>query len=114
MDKGAHLRLPSGQLYQLHALWPNGVRTSTLPSGGITGHLIDAGRGTLAELDGQQVEGSIALMAFGSGNNYVEVRALGARSILFYDDGRVTRGEAAEKFLQVPVDIPRFWIEETD
>ena len=49
-------------------------------------------------------------MAFGSGNNYVEVRALGARAILFYDDGRVTRGEAAEKFLQVPVDIPRFWI----
>ena len=110
MDKGAHLRLPSGQRYVLHALWPNGVRTSTLPSDGITGHLIDAGRGTLSELDGQEIEGSIALMAFGSGNNYVEVRALGARAILFYDDGRVTRGEAAEKFLQVPVDIPRFWI----
>ncbi len=110
MDKGAHLRLPSGQHYALHALWPNGVRTSTLPSGGIDGHLIDAGRGTLAELDGQQVTGSIALMAFGSGNNYVEVRALGARAIIFYDDGRVTRGEAAEKFLQVPVDIPRFWM----
>ena len=110
IDKGAHLRLPSGQRYVLHALWPNGVRTSTLPSDGITGHLIDAGRGTLSELDGQEIEGSIALMAFGSGNNYVEVRALGARAILFYDDGRVTRGEAAEKFLQVPVDIPRFWI----
>ena len=111
VDKGGHLRLPSGDQYPIHALWPNGVRTSTLPAGGIDGHLIDAGRGTLAELDGQQVAGSIALMEFGSGNNYVEVRALGAQAILFYDDGRVTRGEAAEKFLQVPVDIPRFWVE---
>ncbi|MFT5087510.1 MAG: hypothetical protein ACI8PG_001870 [Planctomycetota bacterium] len=114
IDKGAHLRLPSGQEVQLYALWPNHVRTSTLPSGGIDGHLIDAGRGTLEDLNGQQIDGSIALIAFGSGNNYIEVRSLGAQAIIFYDDGRVTRGEAAEKFLQVPVDIPRFWVERQD
>jgi len=111
IDKGAHLRLPSGQQVPLYALWPNHVRTSTPPPGGIDGHLIDAGRGTLEDLNGQQVDGSIALIAFGSGNNYIEVRSLGAQAIIFYDDGRVTRGEAAEKFLQVPVDIPRFWVE---
>jgi len=65
-------------------------------------------------MDGKRLEGSIALMGFGSGNAYVEARALGAAAVLFYDDGRVTRSEAAEKFLQVPVDIPRFWLETAD
>ena len=111
IDKGAQLRLPSGKHIPLYSLWPNHVRTSTLPAGGIDGTLIDAGRGALEDLNGQPVDGSIALMAFGSGNNYIEVRSLGAQAIIFYDDGRVTRGEAAEKFLQVPVDIPRFWVE---
>ncbi len=111
IDRGAHVRLPSGISLPMYALWPNHVRTSTLPAGGIQGHLIDVGRGTLAELDGQQVDGSIALMVFASGNNYVDLRSLGARAIIFYDDGGVNRSEAADKFLQVPIDIPRFWVE---
>ena len=109
IDKGANLKIKNRNL-KLFSLWPNGVRTSTLPAEGLRGHLIDVGKGTLAELDGKQIKDCIALMKFGSGNNYVQVRALGAQAIIFYDAGNVTRGESAEKFLQVPVDIPRFWI----
>ena len=115
VDGGGRLRITgTDTILPIHALWPNHVRTSSLPEQGLNGHLIDLGRGRLTELDGKRLEGSIALMGFGSGNAYVEARALGAAAILFYDDGRVTRSEAAAKFLQVPVDIPRFWLEATD
>ena len=53
-------------------------------------------------------------MEFGSGTNYIQVRALGAQAIIFHDAGNVTRSEAAKKFLQVPVDIPRFWINKSN
>ena len=112
IDRGGQLRVVGTEItLAIHGLWPNHVRTPSLPAGGLDGHLIDLGRGGLQAFDGKRLQGSIALMGFGSGNAYVEARALGAEAVLFYDDGRVTRSEAAEKFLQVPVDIPRFWIE---
>ena len=115
IDHGGQLRVgDSTTTVPIYGLWPNHVRTPSLPPEGLDGHLVDLGRGGLRALDGKRVAGSIALMGFGSGNAYVEARALGAAAILFYDDGRVTRSEAAEKFLQVPVDIPRFWIEAAD
>ena len=113
IDKGGTLWL-EGRKIPIYSLWPNHVRTPSLPPDGIGGHLVDLGRGRLDQLDGIEIDGSVALMGFGSGNAFVEARALGARAILFYDDGRVTRSEAAEKFLQVPVDIPRFWLETAD
>ena len=115
IDRGGRLRLVgSDATIPIYGLWPNHVRTPSLPPGGVAGHLIDLGRGRLAEMDGKRLAGSVALMGFGSGNAHVEARALGAQAILLYDDGRVTRSEAAEKFLQVPVDIPRFWVEAVD
>ncbi|NKB66517.1 MAG: FtsX-like permease family protein [Candidatus Latescibacteria bacterium] len=112
MDRGGRIRLQvSGREFALFGLWPNHLRTPSLPEDGIQGHLIDAGQGAVAELDGQVVEGAVVLMGFGSGDRYIEARMLGAQAILFYDDGGTTRGQAADKFLQVPVDIPRFWIQ---
>ena len=115
LDRGGRLRwVGSDETIPIYGLWPNHVRSPSLPPDGVSGHLVDLGRGSLAEMDGKRLAGSIALMGFGSGNAHVEARSLGAQAILLYDDGRVTRSEAAEKFLQVPVDIPRFWLEATD
>ena len=115
LDRGGRLRLTgSDAAIPIYGLWPNHVRPPSLPPGGVSGHLIDVGRGSLAEMDGKRLAGSIALMGFGSGKAHVEARALSAQAILLYDDGRVTRSEAAEKFLQVPADIPRFWVEAAD
>ncbi len=112
VDRGGRIRLvESGREFSLYGLWPNHVRTPSLPAAGVEGHLIDGGRGELEDLDGKPLDGSIVLLDFNCGSNYVHARALGARAILFYPDKGVTRSEAAEKFLQVPVDIPRFWLE---
>ena len=113
IDRGGSIRvLDSARQFPIYGFWPNHVRTPSLPLEGVEGELIDAGRGELSDLNGKRVAGSVVLMGFGSGSNYIHARMLGARAILFYDDGGVTRSQATEKFLQVPVDIPRFWLEE--
>lgn len=110
IDSGACLTIDStGERLTLHCLWPNGVRTGTTPSGGLRGHLIDAGSGKFKHLDGQRVDGSIALVGFGAGASYMNCRMLGASAVIFYDDGKVTRDQASMKFVKIPLEIPRYW-----
>ena len=113
VDRGGEIRLlASGERYRLFSLWPNHVRTPTLPAAGIEGHLIDVGTARLSELDGNRVDGSIALVDFACGANYLTASALGARAILFFGgESSITRTQAADKFLPVPADIPRFWLQ---
>ncbi|NKB69155.1 MAG: FtsX-like permease family protein [Candidatus Latescibacteria bacterium] len=110
IDKGAHLEV-DGRRLTVHALWPNGVRTSSLPKGGVAGPLIYGGKGATASLDGKQVEDSIVLMDFDCGQSYLGAASLGAQAIVFFDNGGINQRQAADKFLKVPVDVPRFWIE---
>ena len=114
IDKGGHLRLPDGTVTPVYALWPNGVRTSSLPDGGIRGPLVYGGKGTLKEVDGKPLDGAIVLLDFDGGQNFLNLATLGARAILFFDNGGVNREQAADKFLKVSVDVPRFWIEDQD
>ena len=46
IDKGGFLQVAdSDEKVQLHGLWPNLVKTSTLPEGGIDGRLVDVAGG---------------------------------------------------------------------
>lgn len=113
VDEGAELEvLSTGEKVPLYCLWPNEVRTPTLPKEGITGELIYGGKGEFRDFNGKQVEGSIVLMDFGCGLNYINARMLGAKAVIFFDGGVVDRKQAEDKFLRVPVDIPRFWAED--
>ena len=114
LDRGAELIVEGGGVKKLYGLWPNGVRTPSLPEGGVRGPLIYGGKGNLEELDGLPVEGSIVLLDFDGGQNYLNPASLGARAVVFFENGAVTREQAADKFLKVSVDIPRFWIERED
>ena len=82
--------------------------------GGIKGKLIYGGKGSFKELNWKPIDKSIVLMEFDCNQNYLNPRMLGAQAILFYDNGRVSRGQAMDKFLQVPVDVPRFWVEKAE
>jgi len=64
-DRGGSIELVSGSTrlqFPLHALWPNHVRTPTLPDQGIGGALIDGGAGRLEDFDGRPLEGSVVLL----------------------------------------------------
>lgn len=109
VDEEAHLHL-NGQKLRLYPLWPNQVRTSQLPPDGVQGNLIYVRDGQLQRFRGKPVEGSIALMDFNSGNNWLNAARLGARAIVFIEPETTDRGEAEAKFIGIPLDVPRFWL----
>ncbi|MCE2447486.1 MAG: hypothetical protein J4F35_03580, partial [Candidatus Latescibacteria bacterium] len=88
--------------------------TPSLGPDGVRGPMIYGGQGELKALDGQPVQGSVVLLDFACGQNYLHAASLGAKAIVFFDNGGVNREQAADKFLKVPVDIPRFWLERQD
>ena len=110
VDRGAKVTVrATGEEVPLACLWPNHVRTPTLAGEGGAGPLIYGGKGTFAEFNGKRVEGSIVLMDFDCDRNYVHPMMLGAKAVIFFDNGVVNRGQAELKTLPVPADVPRFW-----
>ncbi|MEW6356839.1 MAG: FtsX-like permease family protein [Planctomycetota bacterium] len=132
----------SGEKLDMFCIWPNHVRTSSLPKKGVSGPLIYAGDGEFKAFNNQQVEGAVVLMNFDSGQNMMNARMLGAQAIIFFDnafgkdakefcegegkvaghdskaldgwlgkEGSITFAEAADKFIHVAADVPRFWVE---
>ena len=115
VDQGGVLKVTAtGEEIPIYGLWPNDVRTPTLRAGGVEGPLIYGRRGEFSDFNGSVVDGSVVLMDFGCGQNYLNAMTLGAKAILFFDDGNVTRGEAEDKLLEVPVNVPRFWVSRED
>jgi len=110
VDEGAALELPDGDgTLLLHCVWPNLLRTPTLPRGGIEGHLVYGGRAGPGELDGLEVEGSIAVLEYDCGRRWVAAFDLGAAAVIFLAPEQGSRREGADKFLTVPADLPRFY-----
>jgi len=100
--------------YPIYPLWPNLVRTSQLPEGGETYRLIGGGDGHLATFNGKDIEGTAVLMDFNCGSGWLNAPRLGARAVIFVEPETTTRGEAETKFLRIPINIPRFWINRGD
>ena len=58
--------------------------------------------------------GSVLLVDFNSGTQWINAAMLGAKAVVFIEPETTIRGEAENKFLTVPANIPRFWISRTD
>ena len=114
IDQGGSLNITGGPSVRLHGLWPNLVRTSTLPDGGIDGRLIWGGKGEFKDLDGQDIAGSIVVLDFNSGDNWLNTAYLGAAAVVFIEPDSTVYLEGERKFLTMPLDLPRFWISDTD
>ncbi len=98
---------------EAYALWPNLVETCATP--GITGKLIYIGKGE--EFKGLDMNGAIVVMGFDSGDRWVKAVSLGAAAIVFlFDEQSVysTTFEAMNKFLMIPLDVPRVLLSRSD
>ncbi len=95
----------------LYAVWPNLVRTSTTPPGGITGKLHYVGNGEWVDFNDIDPTGAVFMMDFNSGVNWQRAALLGAHAVIFAEPDQTTRIDGEEKHLQVPLDFPRFWME---
>ena len=59
-------------------------------------------------------QGSVALIDFNSSTKWINAAMLGSKAVLFIEPETTIRGEAENKFLTVPANIPRFWISKED
>ena len=115
VEKGGFLEVSGEEAvrFPIHGLWPNLVRTSTLPDGGIDSRLVYGGTGEFPELSGIDIEDSVVLLDFNSGDNWLNCAYLGASAILFAEPDSTVYLEGEKKFLTMPLDMPRFWVSKT-
>jgi hypothetical protein len=99
---------------RMYPLWPNLVRTPTLPTAGLTAPVIYVGDGRLSHFNGKDVDGSIVLVDFNCGEEWLNAPRLGARAVIFVAPDTTMRGEAAAKFISIPIAIPRFYMRTED
>ncbi len=96
--------------FVIYPLWPNLVRTPQTPPEGISGPLLYGGNGSFAAFNGQPVPGSLALLDFNCQSQWLNAPLLGAKAVLFIEPEQTIRGEAEQKFLSIPADVPRYWV----
>ncbi len=99
---------------RMYPLWPNLIRTSTLPVDGLTAPLIYVGDGKLRNFNGKDVEGSVVMVDFNSAEEWLNAPRLGAKAVIFVAPTTTMRGEAEAKFISIPISIPRFWMSKAD
>ena len=112
IDKGGELYIGEDtEPFTLYGLWPNLVRTPTLPPEGYRGEMIYGGGGDWDELNGLELEGRIVLMEFNSWHRWLQPVSLGARAIVFIEPEETTGEQGTAKYSTAPLDIPRYWID---
>ena len=109
VDRGGLLQV-EGRVFEVWSLWPNLVRTSTLPAEGVKAPMIYGGHGDWSEFNGQLVEGRIVLLEFNSEDRWLHAASLGARAVVFIEPESSTWRQANDKYVDAPLDVPRFWI----
>lgn len=111
VDEGASIRLLStGEAFTVYCMWPNLVRTPTLPGVGVEGQLHYVGQGEFKDFNGKIIENNFVLMDFNSGTNWLNAAELGVKAVFFIEPEWTARVQAEEKFLQTPTDVPRFYV----
>jgi len=102
------LEVAGAEIAGLLALAPNGAMPPTTWGREIEGPVVWLGNGSLEEMRGLPVEGSIALLRMGS-PRIQQVFAQGARAVVVVG-AEATQWQAARLFTEAPVASPRAWL----
>lgn len=103
----------SRQTIELNPAILNAITPPATPQKGLTGPLIYAGKGTLADFNGLPVKNSIVLMDMESEKNWLNAASLGASALIYIDKGPSVRGFFKEKVELSPINFPRYYITES-
>ena len=104
----------SGYHQRMYPLWPNLVRTPTLPSNGLTAPLIYVKDGKLRNFNGKTIDGAVVIVDFNCAAEWLNAPRLGAKAVIFVAPQTTMRGEAEAKFISIPIAIPRFYMKQED
>lgn len=109
--RSCSLRVDGREVAPVFALGPTGGGNNTLHGKPFEGPLVWLGNGTLEEMKGKPVEGSIAVLHFNS-PNMRQVFSQGARAIVFVGSGQETQWQVRKQFLELDVSLPRLFVDE--
>lgn len=109
VDEGATITLENGEIINAYALWPNGIQTCLAHD--LEGPLIYIGGGELSDFDGFQLDGSIILMDFNTGDKWLFAAEMGARAVIFIEPFQTSDYEVFNKFVEAPINFPRLYID---
>jgi len=112
IDINTTIILPQAKI-EAYALWPNFVQTCRTPEP-IKGRLIYGGHGEMREFNNKVVNGSIVVMEFNSGDNWINAAKLGAKAVIFVEPSDASWNEARKKFLNTPIHFPRIYVSQKD
>ena len=112
---GASLTLlDSGRTVDIKPARFNLLSCPTIAPGGVTGRIVYAGGGSLAEFNGLDPAGAVVLMDMDSGKNWINAARLGAKAVIYVDPGLAEdpapRNVFEDKVEQTPIDFARFWM----
>jgi len=110
LDHGSSVKVGDRE-FPAYSLYPNIVAYGQRIT---EGELVYAGDGSLASLTGLDVDRKVVMMDFDSEYNWLNVVKLGARAIIFYGGREVNRFEAMKKVANVPLNVPRVYVEEAE
>ena len=112
-DHGGTLTI-AGQEVPLYCVLPNNARTPMTGEKGLTGNLIWAGDGYLADFHGKEVAGNIVVMEFNSFSRWLNAAKLGARAVIFLEPDHPFRNDAELKYNELPIPVPRYYLRRSD
>ncbi|MFQ1020743.1 FtsX-like permease family protein [Tardisphaera saccharovorans] len=111
VDTGSWVYVPSEhQNLTAYALWPNGP-VPGWTQGYVSGRLVYVGNGTLSDMDGKVIKGSVVLENFNSGANWLYAAELGAKAVIFLAPENTTSLESRVKANPDPLYLPRLYVQ---
>jgi len=110
VDTGSWVYVPAtGHNYTAYALWPNGPVPGATPTF-VSGRLVYVGNGSLSDMNGKVIDGSIVLENFNSGDNWLYAAELGAKAIVFLAPSETTSMQSRLKANVDPLYMPRVYV----
>lgn len=105
---------PEHEVLKAYAFWPNLAESCSTSEDGLRGPLYYVGYGTLPEMDGKPIEGSIVLMELNNRWFWRIALNMGAKAAIFIEPEDSFRGDFWAKALQIPINFPRLYVRQED
>ncbi|RLE81922.1 MAG: hypothetical protein DRJ51_02855, partial [Thermoprotei archaeon] len=103
---------PIRKTFRVYALSPNMVELCRTPPGGVEGELIYVGKSDIESL--KDIGGKIVLIDYNSGANWLYLKNLGAKAVIFVEPEDTTIFEEECKIMDIPVNFPRVIVKRKD
>ncbi|MEM2703414.1 MAG: M28 family peptidase [Candidatus Bathyarchaeia archaeon] len=114
VDYGATIKIASFPDLHLniYPMIPNLIIPVTTKD--LSGPLVYISNGELKDLNGKKIDGSIVLMNYNTGRNWINAAKFGAKAVIFIEPEDTSFFENIQKSVDLPFNFPRFYMPRKD